>query len=83
MPLYRFREMTADDLPLLQGWLAAPHVTEWWGDPDEQFGLVSGDLAEPAMQQFIVAADDAPFAPMKRPDSSATSSSTRPTASRS
>jgi len=62
MPLYRFREMTVDDLPLLQGWLAAPHVTEWWGDPDEQFGLVSGDLAEPAMQQFIVAADGAPFA---------------------
>ncbi len=46
--------MTADDLPLIKRWLMAPHVAQWWGDPDEQFGLVSGDLAEPAMDQFIV-----------------------------
>jgi aminoglycoside 6'-N-acetyltransferase len=38
-----------------------PHVVEWWGDPDEQFELVSSDLAEPAMEQFIVATDDGPF----------------------
>ena len=61
-PLYQFRPMTADDLPMLRRWLAAPHVVEWWGHPDEQFGLVSGDLDEPAMDQFIVALDDRPFA---------------------
>ena len=58
---YEFRPMIADDLPLVRHWLAAPHVREWWGDPDEQFGLVSGDLSEPAMDQFIVSADERPF----------------------
>jgi aminoglycoside 6'-N-acetyltransferase len=59
---YQFRPMTAADLPMVRGWLAAPHVVEWWGDPDEQFGLVSDDLDHPAMDQFIVAIDDRPFA---------------------
>ena len=59
--MYQFRPMTADDLPLIKRWLAAPHVSEWWGDPDQQFGLVSGDLSEPAMDQFIVTAGERPF----------------------
>jgi aminoglycoside 6'-N-acetyltransferase len=42
------------DLPLIRRWLALPHVREWWGDPDEQYRLVSGDLDEPAMDQHIV-----------------------------
>jgi aminoglycoside 6'-N-acetyltransferase len=53
--------MTDKDLPLVQCWLAAPHVVQWWGDTDEQFELVSGDLNEPAMDQFIVAQDGRPF----------------------
>ena len=53
--------MTADDLPLVKRWLAMPHVTEWWGNADEQFELVSGDLSHPAMDQFIVASDGRPF----------------------
>jgi aminoglycoside 6'-N-acetyltransferase len=58
---YHFRPMSAADLPLVQRWLSAPHVAEWWGNPDEQFALVSGDLDDPAMQQFIVATGDRPF----------------------
>ena len=54
--------MTADDLPLVKRWLAMPHVTQWWGDAEEQFELVSGDLLHPAMDQFIVANDGRPFA---------------------
>ena len=54
MGLYAFRPMTAADLPLVRRWLALPHVREWWGDPSEQYALVSGDLEEPAMDQFIV-----------------------------
>ncbi|MFL6819275.1 MAG: GNAT family N-acetyltransferase [Bradyrhizobium sp.] len=53
-PDYCFRAMTAPDLPLIRRWLALPHVLEWWGNPEEQYGLVSGDLNEPAMDQFIV-----------------------------
>jgi aminoglycoside 6'-N-acetyltransferase len=59
---YLFRPTTAD-LPLIRRWLREAHVREWWGDPDEQFALVSGDLDEPAMDQFIVltSGNDRPF----------------------
>jgi aminoglycoside 6'-N-acetyltransferase len=62
MPVYQFRPMTAADLPLLRRWLAMPHVVEWWGDTEEQFALVSEDLEAVSMDQFIVAADEHPFA---------------------
>ena len=47
---------------MVRRWLEAPHVKEWWGDPDTQFALVSEDLDHPAMDQFVVAAGDRPFA---------------------
>jgi len=58
---YRFRPMTRADLPLVQRWLETPHVSEWWGDPEEQLARVTEDLVEPAMDQFIVAVADRPF----------------------
>jgi aminoglycoside 6'-N-acetyltransferase len=54
--------MTTDDLPVIRQWLARPHVREWWGDPSEQYDLVSGDLDEPAMDQYIVSVDNGDFA---------------------
>ena len=59
---YAYRPMTAADLPTVRQWLAKPHVAKWWGDPAEQFALVSGDLTHPAMDQFIVELDRRPFA---------------------
>ncbi len=59
---YEFQPMTADHLPLVRRWLALPHVREWWGEPDEQFGLVSGDMSEPAMDQYVVATGGRRFA---------------------
>ena len=59
---YQFRPMSAADLPMVRHWLETPHVAQWWHDPDEQFALVSEDLDHPAMDQFIVMADDRPFA---------------------
>jgi len=59
--MYEFRPMPAGPSRLLKRWLAMPHVTSWWGDADEQFELVSGDLWHPAMDQFIVAVDGQPF----------------------
>jgi aminoglycoside 6'-N-acetyltransferase len=53
--------MCAGDLPLVRSWLAMPHVAQWWGNAAEQFALVSGDIEEPAMDQFIVGSDDRPF----------------------
>ena len=61
MPSYTFRPLSRADLPLIGRWLGEAHVREWWGDPDEQFALVSGDLDEPAMGQFIVLAAMRPF----------------------
>ncbi len=61
MVRYAFRDMTSDDLPVIKRWLAEPHVREWWGDPAEQYALVSGDLDEPAMDQYIVSADGRDF----------------------
>ena len=60
-PDYAFRPMHAADLPLIRRWLALPHVLEWWGDPEEQYALVGGDLDEPAMDQHIVSATGNPF----------------------
>ena len=61
MAPYVFRPMTTADLPMIRQWLAHPHVREWWGDPDEQYALVSGDLIEPAMDQFVVSTNGADF----------------------
>ena len=60
--VYAFRPMSVADLSLVRHWLAQPHVARWWGDPDEQYALVSEDLEHPAMDQFIVAMADRPFA---------------------
>jgi aminoglycoside 6'-N-acetyltransferase len=61
-PDYRFRPMTPGDLALVRRWLETPEVMRWWGQPDEQYALVSGDLDHPDMDQFIVAIGDHPFA---------------------
>jgi Acetyltransferase (GNAT) domain len=58
---YVFRPMRAENLPMIRGWLETSEVMRWWGQPDEQYALLSGDLDHPDMDQFIVALDDHPF----------------------
>jgi aminoglycoside 6'-N-acetyltransferase len=60
-PDYIFHPMSAADLPLIRRWLETPEVVHWWGQPDEQYALVSGDFDHPDMDQFIVALDDHRF----------------------
>ena len=60
-PSYAFQPMTADDMPMVQRWLAEPHVAEWWHDP-ETLEFVGSDLDHPDLAQFIVGADGRPFA---------------------
>ena len=67
---YDFTPMTLTDLPLIKRWLETPHVSEWWHDPAEQFDLVSGDLDDPDMAQFIVATAARPLACLQGYDSS-------------
>jgi aminoglycoside 6'-N-acetyltransferase len=58
---YQFRAMSADDLPMIRHWLRTPEVVRWWGDPDEQYALVSGDIEHPDMDQFVVWSGGRPF----------------------
>ena len=58
---YEFCPMSAADLPLLKRWLSAPHVAEWWGDPDQQLALLSGDAAAAALEQYLVGLCDRPI----------------------
>jgi aminoglycoside 6'-N-acetyltransferase len=71
MSRYQFQPMTAADLPLVRNWLQQPHVTAWWGEPEEQFTLVSEDVSQPAMDQLIVICDGRPFADLQCYDQSA------------
>jgi aminoglycoside 6'-N-acetyltransferase len=57
---YQFRPMTAGDMPLMQQWLARPHVAEWWHDADE-FEFISGDMNHHDLAQFIVTMNAHPF----------------------
>lgn len=54
--------MTSADLSLVRCWLETPEVMRWWGQPEEQYALVSGDLYHPDMDQFIVALGEHSFA---------------------
>jgi aminoglycoside 6'-N-acetyltransferase len=60
-PGYVFRSLSATDLPMVKRWLVTPEVVRWWGDPQEQYALVSGDLDHPDMDQFIVSLGEHPF----------------------
>jgi aminoglycoside 6'-N-acetyltransferase len=60
--VYQFHPLSNADLPLVRRWLAAPHVAQWWGNAAGQFALVSEDLEHPAMDQFLVASEERPFA---------------------
>ncbi|MDQ3558113.1 MAG: acetyltransferase, partial [Pseudomonadota bacterium] len=49
-------------LPMAARWLRSPEVVRWWGDPEEQLALVTEDLHEPLMRQWIVEHRGHPFA---------------------
>jgi aminoglycoside 6'-N-acetyltransferase len=59
---YHFRQFIRADLSLAQRWLQTPEVIRWWGDPKEQLALLTEDLDEPLMRQWIVTHQDSPFA---------------------
>ena len=67
--MHAFRPMTPADLPLVRGWLGEPHVTRWWGNPEEQFQIICDDLDHPAMDQFIAARENRPVAYLQCYDS--------------
>lgn len=40
-----FIPVAAEHYPLLRQWLGAPHMQEWWGDPDEELSFIR-DMVE-------------------------------------
>jgi aminoglycoside 6'-N-acetyltransferase len=53
--------MSCADLPLLKRWLSAPHVAEWWPDPEREYAAIERHMNEPTMELFIVRADERPI----------------------
>jgi aminoglycoside 6'-N-acetyltransferase len=62
MSAYHFRPFTCADLPMVVRWLGTPEVVRWWGDPKEQIDLITEDLEEPLMRQWIVEHEGGAFA---------------------
>lgn len=60
MTTYHFRAVTEADLLLLSRWRGAPHVIEWWGDPDGEDEREK--LADPRIAMWIIEFAGRPFA---------------------
>src|SRR3954467_6958568 len=41
---YAFRPVVEKDLPAIAGWLAEPHVAQWWGDPETEIAAIRGHI---------------------------------------
>ncbi len=56
-----FAPVTPDHYALLRDWLGRPHMREWWGDPDEEFGSIR-DMVEgrDTTRPFVILLDGAP-----------------------
>ena len=61
-PRYHFRAVEEDDLALLEAWLRAPHVAEWWGDPDKGMAEIRQAMDEVSVEPLIVELDGRPIA---------------------
>jgi aminoglycoside 6'-N-acetyltransferase len=59
---YTFRRAEVGDLAMFRRWLHSPEIVRWWGDPEEQFALIEGDLSEPKMVMRVVCYAGRPFA---------------------
>ncbi len=55
-----FLPVAPEHYPLLSRWLEAPHVREWWGDPEEELGFIR-DMVEgrDTTRPFLIALDGA------------------------
>ena len=65
---YAFRPMTRADLPLIADWLALPHVTRWWGDPERGLKAIEEHLTSVSVEPLIILLDDEPIGYMQSYD---------------
>lgn len=57
-----FRPVTQGDFSTLLAWLSAPHMREWWGDPEEELGFIR-DMVEgrDSTRPFLITLADEPI----------------------
>jgi aminoglycoside 6'-N-acetyltransferase len=53
-PIYDFRAVTEADLPMIAGWLALPHMAEWWGDPETEIASIREHIDSDSVEPLIV-----------------------------
>jgi aminoglycoside 6'-N-acetyltransferase len=59
---YDFRPLTEADLPLVAGWLAEPHVAEWWDDPEAGIASIRDHIDSISVEPLIVELSGKPIA---------------------
>ncbi|TGR94382.1 GNAT family N-acetyltransferase, partial [Mesorhizobium sp. M1C.F.Ca.ET.188.01.1.1] len=52
---YDFRPVTEKDLPMIAGWLAEPHVAEWWDDPQKEIVEIREHIDSVSVEPLIAA----------------------------
>ncbi len=62
MTRYIFRPVTDKDFHLLERWLAAPHIAEWWDDPARELDAIRGHLDSVSVEPLIVELNGKPIA---------------------
>jgi aminoglycoside 6'-N-acetyltransferase len=59
--VFTFAPFAKSDLELVRDWLRAPHVAQWWGDPEEEFAELESHFEDETIEPFLVAADGKPI----------------------
>ena len=60
--LYDFRPVVEKDLPMIAGWLAEPHVAEWWDAPETDIAGIRENIDSISVEPLIVELDGKPIA---------------------
>ena len=59
--VYDFRPMARDDLPLVAGWLAQPHVARWWDDAEASLARIEEHLGPAdSVEPYLILIDGRP-----------------------
>jgi aminoglycoside 6'-N-acetyltransferase len=61
-PIYDFRGVTKKDTALLKSWLNSPHITAWWGDPEQELTDILGHIDSISVEPMIVELHGRPVA---------------------
>jgi aminoglycoside 6'-N-acetyltransferase len=58
---YGFRPVTEADLPMIAGWLAKPHVAEWWDDPETAIASIREHIDSISVEPLVIELDGKPI----------------------